>query len=402
MQDSMIGVGSALRKARERRGITLDAASRDTKLHIDQLRALEAEDFEALMGDVYVRGSLRTYSQYLGLSPDKVIGAYDRHAETPPPPAPPARLGRIERAMAASRIRDNQLLMILLAGTVLVVAVVFGLLSRGHSAPVPGDAPHGRGRAGSARPADRRGGRGGRRRRRDRHGRRRGVDVRDGGRRDADVHGADRPRSSRSTDGGAIRLTVNGVDYGIPGHPGPAVESIRSASTRTKERRRRRERASRDRRGRDRAAARSDRQHQRAVDLRTARHGGGRRAAPPGGRRQHPADRRGAAGGARPGRRRARDRRARADRGRPHARRHRGAPGRADGAASRDRGPAAREVRRLRPRRHAAQQPPAGRRARRRADDHTGPRHRAGARGRPPRGQADLRGAGRARSRWRR
>ena len=67
MQDSMIGVGSALRKARERRGITLDAASRDTKLHIDQLRALETEDFEALMGDVYVRGSLRTYSQYLGL-----------------------------------------------------------------------------------------------------------------------------------------------------------------------------------------------------------------------------------------------------------------------------------------------------------------------------------------------
>ncbi len=141
MQDSMIGVGSALRKARERRGITLDAASRDTKLHIDQLRALEAEDFEALMGDVYVRGSLRTYSQYLGLSPDKVIGAYDRHAETPPPPPPPAKLGRIERAMAASRIRDNQLLMILLAGTVLVVAVVFGLLSRGHSAPEPATLP---------------------------------------------------------------------------------------------------------------------------------------------------------------------------------------------------------------------------------------------------------------------
>ena len=64
---------------------------------------------------------------------DKVIGAYARHAEAPAPPAPPARLGRIERAMAASRIRDNQLLMIVLAGTVLVVAVVFGLLSRGHS-----------------------------------------------------------------------------------------------------------------------------------------------------------------------------------------------------------------------------------------------------------------------------
>ncbi|MGZ5301752.1 MAG: helix-turn-helix domain-containing protein, partial [Actinomycetota bacterium] len=141
MQHSMIGVGSALRKARERRGITLDAASRDTKLHIDQLQALEAEDFEALLGDVYVRGSLRTYSQYLGLSPDKVIGAYARHADAPPPPPSPAKLGRIERAMAATRIRDNQWLMVFLAGVVLVIAVVFGLLSRGHSAPAPATLP---------------------------------------------------------------------------------------------------------------------------------------------------------------------------------------------------------------------------------------------------------------------
>ncbi len=99
MQDSMIGVGSALRKARERRGITLDAASRDTKLHIDQLRALESEDFDALLGDVYVRGSLRTYAQYLGLSPDKVIGAYAQHADAPPSRHrhPPSSAGWNER-----------------------------------------------------------------------------------------------------------------------------------------------------------------------------------------------------------------------------------------------------------------------------------------------------------------
>ena len=222
MQDSMIGVGSALRKARERRGITLDAASRDTKLHIDQLRALEAEDFEALMGDVYVRGSLRTYSQYLGLSPDKVIGAYARHAEAPPPPAPPAKLGRIERAMAASRIRDNQLLMILLAGTVLVVAVVFGLLSRGHSAPAPATLPT---VAAEPDPLDQqidavveaR-----RRRRRDRDGRRRGVDVLHGSRRDADVHGADRPPPRGDRRRGDPAHGERGRQ-GHPGHPGPTL-----------------------------------------------------------------------------------------------------------------------------------------------------------------------------------
>ena len=219
MQDSMIGVGSALRKARERRGITLDAASRDTKLHIDQLRALETEDFEALMGDVYVRGSLRTYAQYLGLSPDKVIGAYARHAEAPAPPAPPAKLGRIERAMAASRIRDNQLLMILLAGTVLVVAVVFGLLSRGHSAPEPATLPT---VAAEPDPVDQQ------------------IDAVVEAVGDVGVTvtadgvestfalqvGETRTFTAQTdlllavTDGGAIRLTVNGKDYGIPGQPG--------------------------------------------------------------------------------------------------------------------------------------------------------------------------------------
>ena len=215
----MIGVGPALRKARERRGITLDAASRDTKLHIDQLRALEAEDFEALLGDVYVRGSLRTYSQYLGLSPDKVIGAYARHAETPPPPPPPAKLGRIERAMAATRIRDNQLLMVFLAGTVLVIAVVFGLLSRGHSAPTPAMLPT---VAAEPDPLDREidavieavGDV--------------GVTVTIDGVESTYPMGAGETRTFTAqsdlalsvTDGGAVRLTVNGVDNGIPGTPG--------------------------------------------------------------------------------------------------------------------------------------------------------------------------------------
>jgi hypothetical protein len=141
VNDTLIGVGPALRKAREIRGVTLDAASRDTKLRVDQLRALEDEDFDSLLGEVYVRGSLRTYARYLGLSADKVLGAYARHADDPIPPPPPAKLGRVERAIAATRIRDNQRVMVLLAATVLVVAIVFGLLSRGHSAPPPAALP---------------------------------------------------------------------------------------------------------------------------------------------------------------------------------------------------------------------------------------------------------------------
>ncbi len=231
MQDSMIGVGPALRKARERRGITLDAASRDTKIHIDQLRALESEDFDALISDVYVRGSLRTYARYLGLSADKVIGAYDQHADVPAPPPPPAKLGRVERAIAATRIRDNQLLMVFLAGTVLVIAIVFGLVSRGHSTPAPATLPT---VAAEPAPLDRE------------------IDVVVQAIADvrvtvtADGEGstfsmaagetrtfmADADLALRVSDGGAIHLSVNGRDLGVPGTPGqPWKDSFSFDST---------------------------------------------------------------------------------------------------------------------------------------------------------------------------
>lgn len=133
--DAVIGVGPALRKAREHRRLTLEEAARDTKLRIDQLRALEDEDFEALGGEVYARAALRTYAAYLGLNADKVMGVYARHADDPEPPPLPTKMGRVERAIAATRIRDNQRFLLIAAAVIIFVLIVFGLLSRDHAAP---------------------------------------------------------------------------------------------------------------------------------------------------------------------------------------------------------------------------------------------------------------------------
>lgn len=133
--DGVIGVGSALQKARDLRGLLLEDAARDTKLRVDQLRALEDEDFDAFGGEVYARAALRTYAAYLGLSSEKVMTAYLRHADDPEPPPPPRQLGRVERAIAATRIRDNQRLLLITAAFLVGVLLIFGLLSRDHSTP---------------------------------------------------------------------------------------------------------------------------------------------------------------------------------------------------------------------------------------------------------------------------
>jgi cytoskeleton protein RodZ len=131
-----IGVGSALRRARTIRQVTIDDAVRDTRLPAAQLRALEEEDFEAFGGEVYARATLRTYAQYLGLDPDKVVRAYARHAEERPPPSPPGKMGRVERAIAATRVRDNQRFLLIAAVVVLMALIAVGLVSR-RGAPPP-------------------------------------------------------------------------------------------------------------------------------------------------------------------------------------------------------------------------------------------------------------------------
>jgi len=135
LRPASIGVGSALRRARQIRGITLDEAARDTKLRVEQLAALEEEDFESLGGEVYARAMLRTYAQYLGLNTDKVIGAYAKHADEPTPPPPPQKAGRVERAIAATRIRDNQRFLLIAAAVVLIALIAVGLVSRRAAPP---------------------------------------------------------------------------------------------------------------------------------------------------------------------------------------------------------------------------------------------------------------------------
>jgi cytoskeleton protein RodZ len=138
LSSTSIGVGPALRRARTIRGITLEEAARDTKLRADHLDALEAEHFDVFAGEVYARGALRTYAQYLGLNADRVLATYVRHAEDPEPPPPPARLGRVERAIAATRVRDNQRFMLIAAAAVLLSLIGVGLVSRQGGVPDAG------------------------------------------------------------------------------------------------------------------------------------------------------------------------------------------------------------------------------------------------------------------------
>ena len=62
-----IEIGASLRKARQELGVTLDDVEDETKIRKRYLNALEREDYADLPSEVYARGFLKTYANYLGL-----------------------------------------------------------------------------------------------------------------------------------------------------------------------------------------------------------------------------------------------------------------------------------------------------------------------------------------------
>ncbi len=85
----MFEIGNTLREARVRRKLTLQQVEEDTKIRVKYLQAMENEEFDVLPGSTYVMGFLRTYSAYLGLDPEVIVGEYrSRGLRSSEPPEP--------------------------------------------------------------------------------------------------------------------------------------------------------------------------------------------------------------------------------------------------------------------------------------------------------------------------
>lgn len=72
----MFEIGNTLREARVRRNLTLQQIEEDTKIRVKYVQAMENEDFDVMPGATYVKGFLRTYSEYLALDPEVMLGEY--------------------------------------------------------------------------------------------------------------------------------------------------------------------------------------------------------------------------------------------------------------------------------------------------------------------------------------
>jgi len=70
-------IGEYLRRERELRQITLKEMVHGTKIALQRLKELENDRLEDMPAEIFVRGFIKSYAEFIGLNPDEVILRYE-------------------------------------------------------------------------------------------------------------------------------------------------------------------------------------------------------------------------------------------------------------------------------------------------------------------------------------
>jgi cytoskeleton protein RodZ len=125
-------IGNSLREARLRQGYELPRVEADTKIRAKYLRALEEERFEVLPGETYVKGFLRTYSEYLGLDGQLYVDEFNSRFTREEEPLTPSRP---RKQPARPRAVESNFVIVALAGIIAVTILVVVAWKFGSTGP---------------------------------------------------------------------------------------------------------------------------------------------------------------------------------------------------------------------------------------------------------------------------
>ena len=125
-QDSGTTVGEMLRAGREAKGLTLEAVNQATKISYGVLNALEQDDVESFESDIYLKGFLRTYANYLGLDVDALFRNLDRQRGAAP--SPRGALWDIEETVAEEKLKSLRIFRRVIVPLLFLLIVVLTIL----------------------------------------------------------------------------------------------------------------------------------------------------------------------------------------------------------------------------------------------------------------------------------
>lgn len=101
MRPAMETVGQFLRRHRSAKRMSVEEISRATRVPMSSVERIEADRFDELPGEVFVRGFLKSYAVAVGIEPEEVLARYTASRRvawvTPLPISSPTRPARGRR-----------------------------------------------------------------------------------------------------------------------------------------------------------------------------------------------------------------------------------------------------------------------------------------------------------------
>src|SRR4249920_3140965 len=97
-------IGERLEEARKKKGISIREAAEATKIRGDYLQRFEGNHFDIGLTEIYTRGFLRTYANFLRLPADRILNDYAALGRGEVRPRQPNRegYGRMEISVATA------------------------------------------------------------------------------------------------------------------------------------------------------------------------------------------------------------------------------------------------------------------------------------------------------------
>lgn len=79
---SQSSLGRSLAEAREEKGLNIEDVTKQLRMSVHQIKALENDNFTALPNPIYTRGFIRNYARLLQLDPEPLLHMYRNHVPT--------------------------------------------------------------------------------------------------------------------------------------------------------------------------------------------------------------------------------------------------------------------------------------------------------------------------------
>jgi cytoskeletal protein RodZ len=133
-------IGQRLSDAREGIRASLYQASRDTKIRVDFLQAMEEDEFNFVSGSLYVRGMLRSYIRWLGIEEGVLLQEFDVVHDSKPEPSLARLMAKPSPHIPKAR-RPSWMIAGVLASSVLLILSLIGVMGRSGDVASPAAAP---------------------------------------------------------------------------------------------------------------------------------------------------------------------------------------------------------------------------------------------------------------------